>query len=68
MRTTVSCSWCLAGVELMPGGGATYCPECHHRADVCRLDCDCAKCRRPPTTGEILDALDFGKTAEQHLR
>lgn len=68
MRTTVTCSWCHAGVVLMPGGGPTYCPECHHRADVARLHCDCDQCRRPPTTGEILDALDFGKTADQHLK
>jgi hypothetical protein len=26
-------------------GGPTLCPNCGHRADVSRLDCDCPACR-----------------------
>ena len=49
-----SCSWChtmnvvgsiVRGVVIK---SPTPCRECGHRADVCRLECDCAKCRTPP--------------------
>jgi hypothetical protein len=39
-RTT--CSWCHRPntIDTTP----TYCPACGHRADVCRLECDCPRC------------------------
>lgn len=43
IRTVMSCSWCHAANQLVRGG-PTYCSHCGHRADVCRLDCDCPVC------------------------
>ncbi len=45
MTTSQSCSWCHAMNVLNPGQ-ATHCSRCEHRADVCRMDCDCPRCRR----------------------
>lgn len=45
MTTSLSCSWCHAMNVLTPGH-PTFCYQCKHRADLCRMDCDCAVCRR----------------------
>src|SRR5579863_5552237 len=45
MTTSQSCSWCHAMNTLAPGR-PTFCFRCEHRADVCRMDCDCPRCRR----------------------
>ena len=45
MNLSRSCSWCHEMTPVTPGV-ATLCRCCEHRADVARLDCDCARCRR----------------------
>jgi hypothetical protein len=47
MTTRVMCSFCheFNTVTATP----TYCSHCGHRADTCRLDCDCGQpgCKKP---------------------
>jgi hypothetical protein len=38
--TRRTCSWCHTVTA------ERECPDCGHRSDVPRLDCDCARCRR----------------------
>jgi hypothetical protein len=45
MTTSQSCSWCHAMNVLTPGH-PVFCFRCEHRADVCRMACDCPRCRR----------------------
>lgn len=47
-RVVAGCSWCdLANDvgEAVRDGVAVYCRGCGHRADVCRMACDCEACR-----------------------
>jgi predicted amidophosphoribosyltransferase len=37
----VSCSWCHRAVPI--SDRRQFCPECGHRADVARVDCDCGR-------------------------
>ena len=48
MNSQIMCSWCHPMVE----AGARNCPQCGHRADLPRLECDCLKCRI--TRGSII--------------
>lgn len=41
--TTIMCAWCHRLV-LLASGAPTKCPARGHRADLPRLDCDCAAC------------------------
>jgi hypothetical protein len=50
MRTRQTCSWCHELVDVT--GAPTLCPNCGHRADVSRLDCDCPACRREDNDDE----------------
>jgi hypothetical protein len=59
MTTSQSCSWCHAMNTLTPGH-STFCFRCEHRADLCRMDCDCPRCRRfesPPDVAGVGIAL-----------
>lgn len=40
MITSRTCSWCSTMTS------DWLCPECGHRADRARMDCDCGVCRR----------------------
>jgi hypothetical protein len=57
-----SCSWCHTMNTLVPGV-RNLCRHCGHRADLCRLDCDCPQCAglfsppRVPLTPEDVDAM-----------
>lgn len=42
MQVWQSCSWCHEANEI--GGGAVYCRNCGHRADVPLAECDCRQC------------------------
>lgn len=49
MATCRSCSWCHAMNDITAAiatGQKVLCGECGHRADVCRLECDCPECTR----------------------
>ena len=52
MLTRVMCSWCHTMTS------DRDCPECEHRAELARMDCDCPRCRRferpKDATGELL--------------
>jgi hypothetical protein len=50
MRTRQTCSWCHEVVDVT--GGPALCPNCGHRADVARLDCDCPACGRKDDGGD----------------
>jgi hypothetical protein len=62
MRTFVNCPWCEEMVLVVPtpgnallSGRLTYCPTCHHRADLPRTDCTCS-------TGSSSFVSDDGRT------
>jgi hypothetical protein len=58
MRVFATCSWCHASnrIDDVP----VICRQCGHRADVCRLECDCPRClpndRHPLDKGAVLSA------------
>src|SRR5262245_52598362 len=46
-RTVRACSWCHRPndvTEAVQHGQRVFCVGCGHRADVCRLECDCELC------------------------
>jgi hypothetical protein len=63
--TAQSCSWCHAMNVIPAGGGPVYCRGCGHRADVCRLDCDCPACRSPRRGYEYHDRGPTPQTADR---
>lgn len=42
MAVAQSCSWCHTMNDIT--AGPTLCRECGHRADLCRMECDCPVC------------------------
>jgi len=63
-RIIVSCSWCHGSVIAT---GRTICPECGHRADVARVDCDCDGCLalNAAATGSVPRAAGTPPSAPQ---
>lgn len=43
MITSISCSWCHT-MNTLVEGVKNLCRHCGHRADKCRLECDCPQC------------------------
>lgn len=64
MITSQTCSWCNK-INIVQNGRPTFCTECEHRADVCRLDCDCGQCRRiEPPRDESGNPIAVGDTVQ----
>lgn len=63
MNIAVSCSWCHTENTLVIGV-RNLCRHCGHRADLCRLDCDCFACvgifspaKEPITDEQLAEAI-----------
>lgn len=67
MVVSGSCSWCHHSNP----GSERWCANCGHEAHAPRMECRCPRCSPDgpdPTEADIREALDYGRTADQHLR
>jgi hypothetical protein len=58
-RVLVSCSWCSHLNDVTASrkdGTPTFCGACRHRADLPRIDCDCAACSNPQQPQRLTEA------------
>lgn len=63
----ITCSWCHTGVNSNPDR-ATFCPDCGHRADAPRMDCDCRVCQRRRMLSELITAVEQDGLWNETLR